>query len=171
MRFAINIFRYLYYRLLGSHIHPRVEIQKDVFIGSGCKIGYQAEHKKYWGKRTGYKVIIKSGTIITGNCTIDAGTVNDTIIGEDCFIMKQTHIGHDAVLGKRVTISPHATIGGHCVLGNDVNFGMNSVIHQRAKMPDGCMIGMGAVITKKTKAWPNSVWVGNPAYFLRSNER
>ena len=35
MRFVINIFRYLYYRLLGSHIHPRVEIQKDVFIGSG----------------------------------------------------------------------------------------------------------------------------------------
>lgn len=164
--------RYLYYRLFkGTHIHPSVRIEKNVYIGYNCTIGYQAEHKKYWGKKTGYTVVIKSGTIITGHSTIDAGTVNDTVIGENCFIMKGSHIGHDAVLGDGVTLSPHATIGGHCILGHGVNFGMNSVIHQRAEVPYGCMIGMGAVITKKTDMWPNAIFVGNPAYFLRSNER
>jgi UDP-N-acetylglucosamine acyltransferase len=154
-----------------SIVHQSTVIEDNVYIGPGCVIGYPAEHLSYWGKEPEFKVVIKSGTVITGMCTIDRGTVNDTIIGEDCFIMKQVHIGHDAVIGSRVRLSPHCTIGGHCVLGNDVNFGMNSVIHQRAQVPYGCMIGMGAVITKSTEMWPNAVFVGNPAYYLRSNER
>jgi UDP-N-acetylglucosamine acyltransferase len=145
-------------------------VGEDVYIGPGCVIGYPAEHKKYWGKDSKFKVIIKDGAQITGMCTIDSGTVNDTVIGENCFIMKQTHIGHDAVLGNDCVISPHATIGGHCVLGDRVNFGMNSVIHQRAKVGNDCMIGMGTVITKKTATLDNMVFVGNPAHPLRANK-
>lgn len=164
--------RYLYFRVVkGSHVHPRVVIGKNVYIGQGCIIGFKAEHKRFWNKKQKYTVVIKDNTIITGMCTIDAGTEQDTYIGENCFIMKQTHIGHDAVIYDNVTISPHATIGGHCVIKENSNFGMNSVIHQRAIVPPKCMVGMSAVITKSTKMWDNSVWVGNPAYYLRPNER
>ena len=123
------------------------------------------------GKESDFSVVIGDNTIITGACTIDAGTIRDTVIGVNCFIMKQTHIGHDAMLGVNVRLSPHSTIGGHCVLGDNVNFGMNSVIHQRAEVPKNCMIGMGAVVTLKTDMWENGVFVGNPAHFLRWNNQ
>jgi UDP-N-acetylglucosamine acyltransferase len=161
----------IYYKLFKStHVGKRVIIGKNVYIGSGCIIGYPAEHKKFWGKDTGRWVIIGDNTVITGNVTIDLGTVNDTKIGKGCFIMKGAHIGHDAVLKDNVTLSPHAVIGGHCIIGKDVNFGIGSIIHQRAEVPDGCMIGMGAVITKKTSMWKDGVFVGNPAYYLRANK-
>lgn len=164
--------RYIYYRLFkGTHIHPSVVIEKNVYIGQNCVIGYQAEHKKFWGKKTGYKVVIKSGTIITGCCTIDAGTVNDTVIGENCFIMKGVHFGHDVIVGNNSTFSPHAIIGGHCQIGDNVNFGMGSIIHQRAKVPNNCMVGMNTTITKSTDMWENSVWVGSPARYLKPNNR
>lgn len=154
-----------------AQIHPNVKIGKGVYIGPLCIIGYEAEHKDFWGSNAKWTVEIGDNTIITGSCTIDAGTCQNTIIGEDCFIMKQTHIGHDATLGDRVTLSPHATIGGHCILGHDVNFGMNSVIHQRAVVGKGCMIGMGTVITKKTQTLEGMIFVGNPAHPLKANPK
>ena len=152
-------------------VYPCVELGDNVYIGANCIIGAPAEHKGLWGTPSPYKVIIGDNTIITGAVTIDAGTVNDTVIGEDCFIMKQAHIGHDAVIGDRCTISPHATIGGHCILGDDVNFGMNSVIHQRAQVLDGCMIGMGTVITMKTTHLKGYIYVGVPALALKPNPK
>ena len=152
-------------------IHESVKIGNNVSIGAYCIIGFQAESLKHWGKPNNFSVVIGDNTVITGLCTIDAGTIRDTVIGSNNFIMKQTHIGHDVVTGDNVIISPHATIGGHCELGNNVNFGMNSVAHQRAVIPNNCMVGMGAVITKKTQMWENSVLVGSPAYFLKWNNQ
>ncbi|HDY88497.1 MAG TPA: hypothetical protein ENH82_10370 [bacterium] len=166
-----------------KRIHPSAQIadgviiEDDVYIGPFCIIGYPAEHKGHWnpehqfGQVNDHTVVIKKGTILTGHVTIDAGTVRDTVIGEKCFIMKSAHIGHDAIIGGNSIISPHAIIGGHCEIGLNVNFGMGSIIHQRAKVPDECMIGMGAIITKKTDMWKGGIFVGNPAYFLRQNKK
>lgn len=164
--------RYIYYRLFkGTHIHPSVVIEKNVYIGQNCVIGYQAEHKKFWGKKTGYKVVIKSGTIITGCCTIDAGTVNDTVIGENCFIMKGSYLAHDVVLGDNVVICPNSTVIGHCVLNDFSNIGASSVIHQRKEIPKNVLIGAGSVVVINSILKSNSVYAGVPVKFLRSNER
>lgn len=162
---------------MSNYIHPSaviydcVTLEEDVYIGANCIIGAPAESKGHWGSKPEYGVVIKSGTIINGACTVDAGTVRDTIIGQNCFLMKQTHIGHDAILQDGVTVSPHASIGGHCVIGHGSNLGMGCSIHQRVNVPADCMIGMNATITKKTQIYKNSVMVGNPAFFLRWNNR
>jgi len=152
-------------------IYPNVIIEDNVSIGAYCIIGAPAESLKYWRKESEYSVVIKSGTIITGLCTIDAGTEQDTIISNNCFIMKQTHIGHDSFIDHNVIIAPHVSVGGHCIISANCNLGMNSVIHQRVTVPSKSMIGMGAVVTKSSQTWANGVYVGNPAYFLRWNNR
>jgi carbonic anhydrase/acetyltransferase-like protein (isoleucine patch superfamily) len=48
---------------------------------------------------------------------------------------------------------------------------MNAAIHQKVKVPEGCMIGMGAVITKRTVLKSNSKYAGVPAKFIGSNDR
>ena len=151
-------------------IFPGVTIGKNVYIGPGCIIGARAEHKAFWNQDTGFSVTIHDNAVIHGNVTIDAGTINETVIGEGVWLMKGSYIAHDVVIGNEVTICANVNIAGHCIIGERTNVGMGACIHQRVEIPEGCMIGMGAVVPKG-KRDANAVYVGNPARFLRWNRR
>lgn len=150
-------------------IYDNVEIGKNVYIGAYCIIGSPAEHKRYWNKPQ-KKVIIGNNAVIHGHVTIDAGTERDTFIGADVWLMKGVHIGHDAEIMNGATLSPKVCIGGHSKVGQNTNMGMGAIVHQRVNIPEDCMIGMGAIITKSTYMDKNGVYIGNPAYFLRWNK-
>ena len=144
-----------------------VIIEEDVYIGPYCIIGMPPEWK---GKeKDDCGVIIRKGTRITGMVTIDSGGEKPTIIGENCYIMKHAHIGHDCQIGNDVTLSCGAKIGGHTIIGNGTNIGLNAVIHQRQKIAEGCMIGMGSVITRKVETESGMKYVGNPAKLIGKN--
>lgn len=118
------------------------------------------------------KVIIGNNNHFTGHVTVDAGTEGNamvTIIQNDSWFLKHSHIGHDAVICDRVTVSCGVKIGGHAFIGEGCNLGLNAVVHQRKVIKEGCMIGMGAVVTKKLVTEPNSKYVGNPAKYLGPN--
>lgn len=150
-------------------IYPNVIIEDDVHIGPYCVIGGEPDWK---GKENeGKGVIIRSGTRLTGFVTIDSGAEGVTYIGQNCYIMKHTYIAHDVTLKDNVTISAGVSIGGLCTIGEGTNIGMNAAIHQKAKVPAGCMIGMGSVITKRTEMQTNCKYAGVPAKFIGYNDR
>jgi len=156
-------------------IHPTAQIannviiEDDVYIGPFCIIGFSPEWKNRENDNKG--VIIKKGTRLTGLVTIDGGAERTTVIGENCYIMKHTYIAHDVTLKDNVTISAGVSIGGLCTIGQNTNIGMNAAIHQKVKIPEGCMIGMGAVITKRTEMERFSKYAGVPAKFIGYNDR
>ena len=154
-------------------IHPTAIIGENVTIGEGCYIGpyciigYPPEWK---GREQDCKgVIIGKGTRITGMVTIDSGADSPTIIGENCYIMKHAHIGHDARIGSNVTISCGAKVGGHSIIDSHCNLGLNSIIHQKVIIPEGCMIGAGAFIGKKLIMQPFRKYAGVPARDIGEN--
>lgn len=155
------------------YIHPtvvigeNVTIEKDCYIGPYCVIGYPAEWKNYEHNDCG--VLIKSGTRLTGLVTVDSGTTSKTIIGNNCYLMKHSHVGHDAVIGNDVTISCGAKIGGHAWIKDGANIGLNACIHQRAVVPENCMIGMGGIVTKKSELEAGQKYAGNPVKWLGEN--
>lgn len=150
-------------------IYDNVTIEDGVYIGPYCIIGGPPEWK---GKEKESKgVYIMSGTIITGLVTIDSGAEGLTIIAKDCYLMKHSHVGHDAILKNGVTLSCGAKVGGHSEIGEYTNIGLNAIIHQKLKIPSGCMIGMGAVITKRTELKENCKYAGVPAKFIGYNDR
>lgn len=151
-------------------IHENVVIEDNVYIGPNCIIGFPAEDKAIFPK-TPFSVYICSGVKITGNVTIDAGTIRNTYIGNDSFLMKGAHIGHDAILEKAVTISCHAIVGGHVVIKEGANLGLGCIIHPRQIIYHYVMIGMGAIIPKKLEMEPFGVYVGNPAIKIGINQR
>jgi UDP-N-acetylglucosamine acyltransferase len=138
-------------------IYDNVVIEDDVYIGPYCIIGSPPEKK---GAQESKGVIIKKGTIIHGAVTIDSGFQNPTEIGENCYIMKQVHIGHDALLKDNVTIAPHATVGGHCIIGEGVGIGMNASVHQFVIVKDDCFLGQGTVLPRDFKTVENGKYVG-----------
>lgn len=157
---------------MANFIHPTAIIGDNVilgdnnYIGAYCIIGDQAEHKKYWLQSKG-KVIIGNGNMITGLVTIDAGTEDITTIGDNCFIMKHAHIGHDCQIKDNVTISCGAKIGGHSIIKEYSNIGLNAVLHQFTIIEQGCMIGASAFIKGSTKEF--SKYAGVPAKYLSPN--
>jgi len=151
--------------LIGSN----VIIEDDVYIGPYCVIGFPPEWK---GKETEDRgVLIKKGTRIAGLVSIDSGAEKQTIIGENCYIMKHSHVGHDSQLDNDVTLSCGAKIGGHSIIGRSTNIGLNAVIHQRVVVPEGCMIGASAFVGKKSILKPFYKYAGVTVKELGSNER
>ena len=152
-------------------IYPNVTIGDNVYIGAYCIIGAPAEDKKNWNKESKHSVHIGDNAIIHGHVTIDAGTERTTFIGDDAFIMKGCHIGHDAFIGVGVVMSPHVLIGGFGHIGFNANLGMGAIVHQRTSVGSNCMIGMNTTITKKSIIESGGCYIGSPAIFLRWNKR
>lgn len=149
-------------------IGPNVTIGDNNYIGPHCIIGFPAEHRAFWDKPIGH-VVIGDNNKFTGLVTIDAGTEKDTIIFSNCWFLKHSHVGHDAIIHDNVTISCGAKIGGHAIIHANTNIGLNACIHQWCHIPEGCMVGMGAVVTKTLLVMPNRKYAGVPAKDIGSN--
>lgn len=156
-----------------TFIHPTAVIGENVTIGDNCiigplcVIGYPAEWKGKEHNDLG--VTILDNVNITALVTIDSGVNQKTIIGDNCYLMKHSHVGHDAFVGNNVIVSCGAKIGGHAVIESDCNIGLNAVIHQKVTIPKGCMIGASAFIGKKTELNPNRKYAGVPAKDIGEN--
>lgn len=153
-----------------ASIYPAATIHESANIGDFCCIGLPAENRATFPALP-FGVRIGANSSLTKLVTVDAGTVQETVIGENCMLMAHSHVGHDAIIGDNVTIACGAKIGGFVEIGDWCNIGLNATIHQRVKVPQGCMIGMGCVVTKATDLKPFGVYVGNPARFLRFNDK
>ncbi len=52
-------------------------------------------------------------------------------------------------------------------IGNDVWLGANVIVLPESSIPDGCVVGAGAIITKHSKLQPYGVYVGNPLRLIK----
>lgn len=161
----------------GNFIHPTaiiyagVEIGRNNYIGAGCIIGAPPEHRANWNPLHTGRVTIGDNNVFTANVTIDGGMDGITRIGSNTFWMKAAHAGHDAIVENFVTVSCGAKIGGHAIIRAGANLGLNSCVHQRITVEEGCMIGMGTIVTKKTETKPNGKYVGAPARYIGENRK
>ena len=150
-------------------IYPGVQIGNGNTIGPYCIIGAPPEWRGKEG--TSGRVIIGHANRLTGHVTIDSGADHHTMIGNDCYIMKGCHVGHDGDIGDHVTLSCHSIIGGHTIVNDHANIGLSAIIHQKQVIMQGVMIGMGAVVTKKLITEPYKTYAGNPAKEIGSNTK
>jgi UDP-N-acetylglucosamine acyltransferase len=86
----------------------------------------------------GHHCQIREGvTISTG--TEDGGQV--TTVGDRCFLMANSHIGHDCHVGNDVTLANGAVLGGHVSIADHVFIGGNTAVHQFVRIGEGAMLG------------------------------
>jgi UDP-N-acetylglucosamine acyltransferase len=138
-------------------------------IGSHCVIGGPPEHKDHWDSWN-YGVKIGADCFISNAVTIDAGTMRDTLVEDKVTMLRHAHVGHDCQIGQSVTLSCNVLVGGHTIVMRGANCGLNATIHQLCVVGPLAMLGMGTIVTKKTKIEPFHIYVGNPARKMRRNE-
>lgn len=132
----------------GVRLIAQVHVTGVTTIGAGtvvypfASLGTPPQSVHYRGGATqlviGPRCELREGvTVNTG--TEDGGGV--TRIGERCFFMVGSHIGHDCQVGSGVTFANLVTLGGHVSVGNDAFVGGMVAVHQYGRIGEGAMVG------------------------------
>ena len=149
---------------IDSHcvIDGRTRIGDETHIYPFVSIGLPPQDLKFAGEETGTQ--IGRRTRIREFVTIHRGTTGGgglTKIGDDCFLMAQTHIAHDCLIGNDVIMANAATLAGHVIVEDGANIGAYSGVHQFCRVGREAYVGGYSVVVKD--ALPFALTVGNHA--------
>ena len=165
--------------LIGSGIVIKNSlIGENVVIQDGCKIGQKGfgfipiQSKNIKFPHIG-KVIIKDNVEIAANCTIDRGSIDDTVIGLNTYLDNQVHIAHNVQIGSNCMIAGQVGFAGSSRLGNNVSIGGQAGISGHLKIGNNVKIGGGSGVVKDID--DNEIVMGYPAVplkeFLRKEKK
>ena len=141
-------------------IHPFAFIDKDVVIGDDCEImpyvsimngttlgkhnkiyqgsiiGADPQDFRWKGEKTYCR--IGDNNVIREHCIINRGirASGATVIGDDCFIMAETHIGHDALIKGKCVLGNGVTLAGDCTVGLCTILSSAVILHERSEVGD-----------------------------------
>ena len=158
--------------IIGSQVLIRNSlIGNNVVIQDGCKIGLKGfGFIPINGKNMRFphigKVIIKDNAELGSNCTIDRGSIGDTIIGENTFLDNQVHLAHNTKIGNNCIIAGQVGFAGSTVVGNNVSIGGQAGISGHLNIGNNVKIGGGSGVVKNVK--DGSVVMGYPAVSLKN---
>ena len=157
--------------VIGSFVTLKNTIVEDnVCIQSGCKIGQMGfgfipdKKKNYRIPHIG-SVILRQGVELGVNCTIDRGSLSNTIIDENSFLDNQVHVAHNVKIGKNCMIAGQVGIAGSSTLGNNVVIGGQAGISGHLKIGNNVQIGGGSGVIKDVP--DNSKIMGYPSINFR----
>ena len=159
-----------------NHIGPYCHIYACVEIGDGnhfegySSIGSPAEKEGFLRLPPAKHTHIGDNNTIREFVTINAGSRRPTAMGDNCLMLRGSHLSHDSVLEDNVTISCNVMIGGESHIMTGTNIGLSAVLHQFSVIGSYCMIGMGSVCTKKLEAVPGWIYFGSPANVFKENK-
>jgi len=138
------------------------------WIGPHATLGAPAErragpHPAAWdGELAGSGVEIGCDNVIREYVSIHQGSgAGPTSLGDGCYLMTGSHLGHDCAVGDDVTIASAVQIAGGCHVWAWASLGLGAVVHQDTAVGPGAMIGMGSPV--RGVVGPFSLMVGNPA--------
>jgi UDP-3-O-[3-hydroxymyristoyl] glucosamine N-acyltransferase len=163
--------------LIGSQVMIKNSvIGNDVVIQDGSKIGLKGfgfipiKDKNFRIPHIG-KVILKDNVEIGASCTIDRGSIGDTVIGKNTFLDNQVHMAHNVKVGENCMIAGQVGFAGSSTLGNNVSIGGQAGISGHLKIGNNVKIGGGSGVVKDIP--DDTIVMGYPAVplkeFLKKN--
>jgi UDP-3-O-[3-hydroxymyristoyl] glucosamine N-acyltransferase len=110
-------------------------------------------------------VLIEDNCEIGCGCTIDRGSMSNTVIGKNTFLDNQIHIAHNVKIGENSIIAGQVGIAGSSILGNNVRIGGQAGISGHLKIGNNVEIAGGSGVIKNIP--DNSKVMGYPAKNIR----
>ena len=133
--------------IIGSNVVIENSLLGDnIIIKSGTLIGqtgfgFSFQKKKRIKFPHIGRVIIENDVQIGSFCSIDRGSLTDTVIGEFTSIDNQVQIAHNVKIGSFCIIAAQSGIAGSTVIGNNVKIGGQTGISGHLSIGNNVKIG------------------------------
>jgi UDP-N-acetylglucosamine acyltransferase len=151
------------YCTIGPHVEigDGCRLESHVSVSGHSKIGARAvispfaslgsppQSLHYKGEPTG--LVIGSDCVIREYVTMSTGTAGGrgvTTVGDHCYFMANSHVGHDAIVGGHVILANSVAIGGFGEVGDHAFLGGLCAIHQFARVGEHAMIGAHVCVNR-----------------------
>jgi UDP-N-acetylglucosamine acyltransferase len=123
------------------------ELGPGVVVDSFCVVGGLPQMRG--GAVAAGRVTIGAGSVLREGVTVHRPTKADssTSVGKDCFLMAQSHVGHDCVVDDGVTLANNVMLAGHVHVGAGTFVGGGAGVHQFVRIGQGAMVGGNASIS------------------------
>jgi len=156
---------------IGSNVIIRnTLINNNVTVLDNCVIGkhgfgfFPINEKNLRYPHIGIVIIGENSEIGCG-CTIDRGSMSNTVIGKNTFLDNQIHIAHNVKIGENSIIAGQVGIAGSSILGNNVRIGGQAGISGHLTIGNNVEIAGGSGVIKSIS--DNSKVMGYPAKNIR----
>jgi len=124
------------------HVSGLTTIGEDTVVYPFASLGTPPQSGLYRGGAT--RLVIGPRCDLRESVTMNTGTEDGggiTSVGERCFLMAGSHVGHDCRVGNAVTFANNVVLGGHVSVGSGTFFGGHVAVHQHVRIGEGAMIG------------------------------
>jgi UDP-N-acetylglucosamine acyltransferase len=116
-----------------SVVRGHTVMGKNCVVGPGAYVGLDPQHLKFDSRTEtslvmGDSVVIREGASI--HRSLKPGVEHATRIGNNCFFMATSHVGHDCIVGNDVVMANGSMLGGHVTVGDRVFVGGGTGVHQ-----------------------------------------
>jgi UDP-N-acetylglucosamine acyltransferase len=114
-----------------AYLTGHTTIGRDNQIHMGAVIGHEPQDLKFDRSRRTY-LRIGDRNVFREYVTVHRGTEAEsaTVIGNDCFLMAQAHVGHNSVVGNDVIMANASLLAGHVHIGDRAFISGCAVVHQ-----------------------------------------
>ena len=155
---------------LESHVvvAGRTTIGAKTRIFPFASIGHQPQDLKYKGEPSTLEV--GSECIIREGVTLNPGTEGggmQTVIGDRCAFLANSHVGHDCRVGSNVIFSNNVMLAGHCTVGDFAILGGGAAVIQFARV--GAHAFLGGMSGLENDLIPYGMALGNRAHLSGLN--
>ena len=157
----------------GTHIHPHASILSGARIGKNNEIFENAiiaatpQDFRWKGEES--FVVIGDNNKIREQVIINRSIDKDgkTIIGDNSFILAQTHIGHDSKIGNYCVLGNAVKVAGNVEIGNYSILSSNALVHEKCHLGDWTLIKGGCRVNGHVP--PFAVMAHNPISYFGVN--
>ncbi len=158
----------------GTVIMPFASIIRGTRLGKNCKVyqgaivGADPQDFRWKGGFTychiGDNVTIRENVIVNRGIDPDHGA---TVIGNDCWLMANSHVGHDTVIKGKVVLGNNVAVAGDVTIGECTILSSGVIVHENSSIGDWVLVKGGCRITGNVP--PYCIMAHNPTSYFGVN--
>jgi UDP-N-acetylglucosamine acyltransferase len=133
-----------------------------------ASIGHQPQDLKFHGERS--TLAIGADCLIREGVTMNPGTEGggmETVVGDRCAFLANSHVGHDTRVGNNVILSNNVMLAGHVTVGDYAIIGGGAAVIQFARVGQHAFVG--GMSGLENDLIPYGMALGNRAYLSGLN--
>jgi UDP-N-acetylglucosamine acyltransferase len=130
-----------------AYVCSGTTLGEDNVVHMGAVIGHEPQDRAYTGAPT--RLRVGDRNVFREGVQLHRGTAPDTetVIGSDCYLMANAHVGHNCRVADGVVMANGAVLGGHATVGERAFLSAYAMVHQHARVGRLAMLQGGSAVS------------------------